>query len=703
MSASDGPLVNTLFPRRPLLFVLALVCVAGIAGLSWVLTERRAVRQRTYRVGVDHAPPYNILAPGKPPSGLAVEVISEAARRQEIKLQFVETTLPVDDAFRQGLVDLWPAATDTPERRKWLHAADPWLANRLCIVSRTSDPVRAVSDLRGKRVSAARNQIILDIVGRTLPAGLEFLQVRGRREGLLALCAGQVQASVLEQRFLEQSLLDRPTSCEGTALYVLNAIGADRMLTILATRESAAAADLLRDAIGEMMDDDTLTRTLDRWSAFTGSEMRVVSALQDNQKRTRFVGFVVFLLAAVGAILTFQNRRLRAANQLADAATRAKSEFLASMSHEIRTPMNGVIGMTQLLLATPLSAEQREQAEIIRESGQSLLYLINDILDFSKIEAGKLQLDHSPFDLQLLAEQVVALVQPQAEAKGLNLRLSVPSDLPSPLVGDQHRLRQVLLNLVSNAVKFTPSGEVSLTVCYAPSDTAAVTLSFVVADTGIGIAAEKLPQLFEKFVQVDSSSTRQFGGTGLGLAICHQLVTLMSGTINVSSVEGRGSIFTVQVSLPVGEPSEPAGPARPEDSACPRPWAGSRVLLVEDNVVNQRVGQRFLERLGCEVIIAADGRQAIDLIELQIANRQFDLVLMDCQMPVMDGFQTTQRLRRLEQASGGHLPVVAMTASALETDRLHCYSSGMDDYITKPVQLEEVERVLARWLPQVMK
>ena len=703
MTASDGPSGRNSVWRRRAVSILVLASLLGIAGVSWMVTERRAVRQRVYRVGVDHAPPYNVLTPGQPPSGLAVEVIEEAARRNGIELRFVETALPVDDAFRKGLVDLWPAATDTPERRRWLHAADPWLANRLCIVSYASNPVRVVSDLRGKRVSAFRTQIIRDIVGRTLPAGLEFLEVRGRKDGLLALCDGRVQASVLEQRFLEQALLDRPAQCNGMALQVLNAFGADRMLTILSTRESADAADQLRDAIGDMMDDGTFAGTLDRWSAFTGSEMRVVSALQDTQRRSHLIGLVMLLLAATGTVLVFQNRRLSRANALAHAATRAKSEFLASMSHEIRTPMNGVMGMTQLLLATPLSADQREHAEVIRESGQSLLYLINDILDFSKIEAGKLRLEVGPFDLQTLAEQVLALVQPQAETKGLNLRLSLPANLPSPLVGDRRRLRQVLLNLVSNAVKFTDTGSISLTVQCESIPEGAAKFKLAVTDTGIGIAADKLPLLFEKFVQVDSSTTRRFGGTGLGLAICHELVALMGGAIDVSSVEGLGSIFTVRITLPVGPPLGTPAPLHSDAYVRPQPWVGIRILLVEDNLVNQRVGQRFLERLGCVVTIASDGSQALALIGPQGASHAFDLALMDCQMPVMDGFETTQRLRRLELTAGGHLPIVAMTASALEEDRLRCYDSGMDEYITKPVLLEEIERVFSRWLPRSMK
>lgn len=689
--------------RRAVWIAAVLGGVLVVAGVAWMVVGDRAVRQRVYRVGVDHAPPYNVLTPGKPPTGLAVEILTEAARRTNIRLQFVETRLPVDDAFRSGLVDLWPAATDTPARRKWLHVADPWLANRLCIVSLAANPVRVLPDLRGKRVSAARNQIILDIVGRTLPAGLEVLEVRGRREGLLALCEGQVEASVLEQRFLEQALLDRPASCGGKALHVLNAFGADRMLTVIATGESAAAADQLRGAIGDMMRDDTFTQTLDRWSAFTGSEMRVVTALQNTRRQTRLAAFVMVLLACVGSVLVWQNRRLRAANELAGTATRAKSEFLALMSHEIRTPMNGVMGMAQLLLGTPLSDEQREQAEIIHESGQSLLHLIDDILDFSKIEAGKMQLDELPFDLQSLVEHLFTLVRPQAEVKGLLLRPSLPPDLPSPLLGDPHRLRQVLLNLVSNAIKFTKSGVVSITVQCEPVAPRTTGLVISVADTGIGIPADKLPLLFEKFVQADSSTTRQFGGTGLGLAICRQLVGMMGGTIEASSVEGQGSVFTVRLTLPVGDRPKPTAPAEPDSAARPRLWAGVHVLLVDDNPVNQRVGQRFLERLGCAVTIAADGLEALALLESRASDRPFDLALMDCQMPGMDGYEATRRLRRMERSTGSRLPVIAMTASALEADRLRYYDSGMDECIDKPFRLEELEQVLSRWLPRPMQ
>jgi CheY-like chemotaxis protein len=265
-------------------------------------------------------------------------------------------------------------------------------------------------------------------------------------------------------------------------------------------------------------------------------------------------------------------------------------------------------------------------------------------------------------------------------------------------------LRQILLNLVSNAIKFTESGSVHLTVQCEPVTAGAAQVRIVVTDTGIGIPRDKLSLLFEKFVQADSSTTRRFGGTGLGLAICQQLVTLMGGAIEVASDEGRGSTFTVRLAFPVGGSTEAAPPGATEvRAAVSQPWAGRRILLVEDNPVNQRVGQRFLERLGCVVTIAADGGQALELMEPAGPGCPFDLMLMDCQMPVLDGFETTRAVRRLELSGGGHVPVIAMTASALDEDRLRCYDSGMDDHITKPIQLEEIERVLSRWLPRAMQ
>ncbi|MBI5086211.1 MAG: transporter substrate-binding domain-containing protein [Acidobacteria bacterium] len=686
---------NRLWTDRRVRAALALAVCAAACGVWYLHYSSHSGKDgRVYRVGVDHAPPYNILAPGKPPTGLAVEVLREAARRAGVQLKFVETTLPVDEAFRKGLVDLWPAATDTPERRKWLHLTEPWLANRLCVVSRVERPVHQVQDLAGLRVAVMRDRIIQEIVGRALRQKMEVVEEKSRQAGLERLCRGEVQAAVLEQRFLEQALLARPKACDGRSFQVMNAEGADRMLTIVAGPDSANAAGALRANISDMMEDGTFVRLLDRWAAFSGTEMRVVTELENSRQYSRMALWGMLILAGVGALLVVQNRRLTAANAAAAAATKAKSEFLASMSHEIRTPMNGVLGMTQLLISTPLTPEQREHAEIIQESGESLLKLINDILDFSKVEAGKMRLESQPFDPRLLVEQAAALVEPQAEAKGLRLRLVMEPEQPALMNGDPDRLRQVVLNLLGNAVKFTDSGEVLLSLKQCPARDGRAELELAVSDTGIGVPAEKAPLLFEKFYQADSSPTRAHGGTGLGLAICQQLVALMGGTIEVASTEGVGSTFTVRVILPLS--AESSQPARERVSETRR-WDGRRVLLVEDNRVNQRVGLRLLEKYGCDVEVASDGLDALQVIKSRAAEAPFDLVLMDCQMPVMDGYQATEGIRRLEHALGRRTPVVALTASAHEEDRRRCLESGMDDYIVKPIRVDQLERVLLRW------
>jgi signal transduction histidine kinase/CheY-like chemotaxis protein len=684
-------------PNRRRVFAMIVGVAAAVASIA-PLVERRLhdPSGRTFRIGFEQSMPDQGVGPHGEPVGPAVEVVQEAARRRNIHLQWVHTLGGPEPAMLSGAVDLWPLFGVLPEREGRFFISKPWATQRYWLAVEASSDLKAANQF-GRRTLALRSPGPSTMVARDFLPDVHTLLRGSNAEATAALCEGRADGALVSEHAGRSVVVDLPPICVGVRFRYLGLGNAEVHFGVAASLRNPNAkwaAEALRDEISNLSRDGTISSAYFAWTEQSSNDTQTIDLIEDAGRRSALLAIAFCLVVVIAAVVGWQNKRLQAtrrrAEEAAASANRAaavKSEFLANMSHEIRTPMNGIMGTCELLMGTPLDGEQSEYGDTILSSARALLEILNDILDVSKIESGRMEIHAEPFDLWELLENVTALLGPRAKQQGIGFDLHIAPEIARRYIGDVLRIRQVLLNLAANAVKFTAQGRVTVSVApgLGPS------IRFTVEDTGIGIAPAAQITLFQKFTQADASTTRKYGGTGLGLAISKQLVELMGGSIGLTSTPGAGSRFYFDLPLAPTEASVEVAVVAPVQ----RDFTGARVLIAEDNAVNQKLLRRMLERRGCVIDVACDGKQAVEFA----TTRRYSLILMDCQMPEMDGFEATRRVRRALGESAP--PIVAVTARAMSQDHQACLEAGMIDHLMKPLSAASLDAILEKWLSSI--